>query len=150
MAIQINFKKCISEKNAVNKVYSGSGLSLSGVLKDDTSIIDPVITIQYVVNSFSDFNYCEIPTLKRKYFITDIISLSNSFIEVHCHVDVLSSFKDSLLTNSAIIKSAEQGGVYNLYLNDGSLVQYQNPRVITREFPRGFGDHHFVLAVSGR
>lgn len=147
MSIQITFKRCLSEKNAVNKTFSGSGLALTGVLKDDTSVIDPVITIQYVVNTFSDYNYCEIPVLKRKYFITDIVSTSNSFIEVHCHVDVLSSFKESLLTNTAIIKSQESK--YNLYLNDGSFKVYQNPIVITKSFPAGFNTQEFVLAIAG-
>lgn len=142
----ISFYVNNSEKNKVDKSLNLI-TTISGALKDTTSIIDPVIVIEGDLSSFTNCNYMIIDTFGRSYFVNNIRSVSNGLIEISAHVDVISTYKDSIRSNRAIIK--RQQNSWNLYLNDGSLKVYQNPEVIVRAFPSGFTKQEFVLAVAG-
>lgn len=121
--------------------------TVSGVLKEATSIIDPVIKIECDLSTVTNCNYLSIPTFGRFYFVNNITSISNGIVEFSCHCDVLSSFATAIKANKAIIKRQENN--WNLYINDGSFRVYQNPMVVTKNFPNGFNDHQFILAVAG-
>lgn len=136
-----------SEKNKVTKTLTQKQ-SYSGTLKAETSVLDPVIIFEADLDDITECNYMSITEFGRSYFINDIRSLRNGIVEVSAHVDVLSSFKDELLLNKAIIHKQEQK--WNLYLNDGSFKMYQNPNVVTKEFPQGFSAREYVLVVAGR
>ena len=122
--------------------------TVSGTLKDSTSIIDPVITIECDLADVTGCNYISIPKFNRFYFVNNIRSVGQGLVEFSCHVDVLSSFADEIKKNDAIIKRQENK--WNLYLNDGTFKVYQNPLVLTRAFPSGFSTQEFVLAVAGQ
>lgn len=146
MAFDINIQRNNSEKNRVTKNISNV-MTVSGVLKEDTSIIDPVIKIECDLSQVRMCNYLTIPAFGRSYFVNNIRSVRNGLVEFACHVDVLSSFASGIKSNSAIIKRQEND--WNLYLNDGSFKIYQNPNVLTKAFPSGFTTQEFVLAVAG-
>lgn len=135
-----------SDKNQLDKDISNI-LSVSGTLKQETSIIDPVIIIECNLTSVRSCNYLTISEFGRSYFVKNIRSIKNGLVEFTCHVDVLSSFKSAIRDNTAIIK--RQQNAWNLYLNDGVLRVYQNGTVITKAFPNGFTTMEFVLAVAG-
>ena len=122
--------------------------TVSGTLKDSTSIIDPVITIECNLSDVTGCNYISIPKFNRFYFVNNIRSVRNGLVEFSCHVDVLSSFADEIRKNDAIVRRQENK--WNLYLNDGVFKVYQNPLVLTRSFPSGFSTQEFVLAVAGQ
>lgn len=122
--------------------------TVSGTLKDSTSIIDPVITIECALTDVVGCNYISIPKFNRFYFVNNIRSVGQGLVEFSCHVDVLSSFADEIRKNDAIVKRQENK--WNLYLNDGTFKVYQNPLVLTRAFPSGFSTQEFVLAVAGQ
>ena len=121
--------------------------SYSGTLREGTSIIDPVIKIQCNLADVKRCNYLTVGSFGRSYFVKDIVSVTDKIVEFHCHVDALSTYKNEIRMNSAIIKRQEN--LWNLYLNDGSLKIYQNPNVVTKEFPYGFSDMRFVLGIAG-
>lgn len=121
--------------------------TMSGNLKEETSIIDPVIKIQCSLSDVYNCNYLTIPTFGRSYFVNNIRSITDDIVEFSCHVDVLSTYKNQIRNNSGIIRRQEN--LWNLYLNDGSFKVYQNPKVITKAFPNGFTTQEFVLAVAG-
>jgi hypothetical protein len=146
MSFNITLQKMTSEKYAVTKSASDIK-TVSGVLKDTTSIIDPVIMIEIDLADVVDCNYLSIPKFGRKYFVNNIRSVRNGLVEFTCHVDVLSSWASELKTNSAIVRRNEKK--WNLYLNDGTFKIYQNPNVLTKAFPSGFTTQEFVLAVAG-
>ena len=146
MAFNIVLQTNNSEPNRVTKSVSDI-MTLSGVLKEETSIIDPVIKIECDLATVTGCNYLSIPAFGRSYFVKNIRSVRNGLVEFSCHVDVLSSFADGIKANSAIVKRQENS--WNLYLNDGSLKVYQNPIVLTKAFPLGFTTQEFVLAVAG-
>lgn len=136
----------LSEKNRLDKNITLIS-SLDGSLKEDTSIIDPVIKINADVSSMANINYLYIAAFNRYYFINDIISINNDICEIHAHVDVLSTYKAGIRAQNAIV--ARQEKKWNLYLNDGVFRTYQNPYIITKAFPSGFTQQHFVLSVAG-
>lgn len=146
MAFSISLQVNASEKTAFYKELELVE-TVSGTLKAETSIIDPVILIEGDLGTIGGANYMTIPAFNRSYFITNIRSVRNGLVEVSAHVDVLSSFAEEILANSAIIRRQENN--WNLYLNDGSFKVYQNPYVITKVFPAGFTTQQFVLAVAG-
>lgn len=146
MAFNISLQVNNSERERLYKSVDDI-LTVSGVLKADTSIIDPVIIIECNLNAVINCNYMTISAFGRSYFVNNIRSIRNGLVEFSCHCDVLSSFASQILNNTAIIKRQEND--WNLYLNDGSFKVYQNPDVLTKAFPSGFDTQEFVLAVAG-
>lgn len=146
MAFNITLQINNSDKTAIDKTISDIAV-LSGVLKSDTSIIDPIIVFEGNISNYVNCNYMTIPTFGRSYFVNNITSIRNGLFEISAHVDVLSSFKTQIRGNSAIVRRQENE--WNLYLNDGSFRVYQNPMVLTKEFSAGFSAPEFVLAVAG-
>ena len=123
--------------------------TLSGALKDSTSIIDPVIIIECSQSTIANLNYLTISDFKRSYFVNGIKSIRHNIWEITCHVDVISSFASEIKANTAIINRQESK--WNLFLNDGSLRCYQNPTIVTREFPSGFypSSPTYIMLVVG-
>ena len=146
MSFNIIIQRNNSELNRVVKNIDNI-ITLSGELRESTSIIDPVIKIECDLEDITECNYLTIPVFNRSYFIKNIRSIRKNIVEISCHVDVLSSFADAIKTNTAIIKKQENS--WNLYLNDGTFKIYQNPEILTKSFPSGFSTQEFVLAVAG-
>lgn len=146
MSFNIELQRNNSENIKIDKSISNI-LSVSGVLKNETSIIDPVIIIECDLTDIASCNYMTISVFERSYFITDIKSVRNGLCEISAHVDALSSFKSEIKTNRGIVKRQEN--VWNLYVDDGAFKTYQNPNIITKAFPSGFSTQEFVLAVAG-
>ena len=146
MAFDIMLQRNNSEPNRITKEISEIS-TVSGELKTETSIIDPVIMIECDLSAIVGCNYISIPTFGRSYFVNNIRSIRRGLIEFSCHVDVLSSFASEIRGNTAIVRKQENR--WNLYLNDGSFKIYQNPNILTKSFPSGFTKQEFVLAVAG-
>ncbi len=123
--------------------------TLSGTLRDATSIIDPVFVIEADLSGLTGCNYLTVPAFGRSYFVNNIKSLRAGLVELTCHVDVLSSFASEIKANKGVVRRSESGDNYNLYINDGSLVAYQDPYILTEPFPSGFTGAGFILAVAG-
>lgn len=146
MAFNIVLQTFSSDKIKLDKDITDIA-TVTGTLKNGTSIIDPTILFEGDLSSYVTCNYMTITSFGRSYFITNIRSIRTNLFEIAAHVDVLSSFKTQIRSNDAIIKRQEN--LWNLYLNDGSFRVYQNPNVICKEFPSGFNTQEFVLAVAG-
>lgn len=123
-------------------------VTLTGTLKEETSIINPSILIEADIADLAGVNYASIPAFGRSYFVNDITSVRNNLVRLNCHVDVLSSFANQIKANKGIVFRQENN--WNLYLNDGVLEVYQNPYVTTKNFPAGFDGQSYVLALAGR
>lgn len=136
----------ISEYNAVNKSITEL-TTLTGTLREESSIIDPIITISDIDSYVGSMNYAYIPEFNRYYFITNIESVRNNLWRVSFHVDVLYTYRAQIKSNSAIIERNENE--YDLKLNDGLFKTQQNPRIAQFPFPSGFNTWNFVLAIAG-
>lgn len=153
MSFTINLKKNISENNCITKSFGPNTIPLTGTLREDTSILDPVITVEVADSDLSTFlsmNYAKISAFNRSYFIKDISSIRNHIFELTMHVDVLSSFADEIKANRAII--ARQENKWYLDIDDGALRSKQNPYTKTVKFPNsvfGLGGSYVLVTAGG-
>lgn len=136
--------KNYSDKNVVDKSITQVGTDISGTLRDDCSIINPVIAIE----GLSDLtvNYAYISEFGRYYYINNIVCKGNLF-ELQMHVDVLKTYAAGIRNNSAVI--SRQQNYYNLYLQDGVFKTYANPHIQIKQFPSGFNSYNFIFSVAG-
>lgn len=124
--------------------------SLSGTLRtEQTEVIDPVIVIEDPDNILgaSESNYARIAAFERYYYIRKKRSIRNGIIEISLHVDVLMSFKNAIKARRAITRRQEHN--WNLYINDGSLITYENDLYYTKVFETGFNDVSRILVTAG-
>lgn len=136
-----------SDKNHLDKSITQQGSDITGTLREDCSIVDPVIKIESITNfNISTCNYAYISEFGRYYYITNIVCVGKLY-ELHMHCDVLMSFKSQIRGNSAVI--ARNENTYNLYLTDGVFKTYANPHYQIKKFPSGFSGFHYVLTISG-
>lgn len=140
----IKLYKNYSDKNVVDKNVYQYGADITGTLRDDCSIINPVIAIEGLDDL--TVNYAYIPEFGRFYYINNIVCKRNLF-ELQMHVDVLMTYKSGIRSNTAVI--SRQQNNYNLYLQDGVFKTYANPHLEIRQFPSGFTNYNFVFSVAG-
>lgn len=144
----IMIQKNNSENVAIGKSLN-TIITVNGVVKNETSIIDPT----FLIESDEDImtaNYVTIPIWERRYFIKNIRVIRSGLYEISCHVDVLESFKLEIFRMNAIIQRTGDSTKWNLYVDDGAFKVYQNPLIQTKEFPSGFSDTiEYVLAIAG-
>ena len=146
--MEISFYNNVSEKEKIGKTLKNKK-SLTGFLKQATSVINPIITIE--IENPSQFNYCHIPQFHRYYFINDMINVRNNLWEIHMNVDVLESFKTQIKANKAIVEKSEQTASSNEYFNDGSTF-YHDSREYNEiaMFQRGFDTApSYILITAG-
>lgn len=113
------------KKNSTAQPSISSATVLNNVeLKDDTSVVNPVLLINQNTSGMplpfdpSYFTYAYIPKFGRYYFITDVRWVSGLW-ELYLAVDVLASFKTAIGATAAYIErcSYESNGniIDNLY-----------------------------------
>lgn len=138
--------------NSDNKVVTKDITTLAtinGTLRENCSIIDPVITVSdSVVNNSiaAACNYAKIAQFGRYYYVRNITAMGK-FWEITMHCDVLASFQTELKALDAVV--ARQENKYNLYLRDGYFKTYANSHISCEPFPNAFDTQQFILAVSG-
>lgn len=145
MSIKINIGNTNSPSNLIMKQFT-KVLELNGVLRQETELINPIITIE-TLSDISKFNYIQIPTFNRYYYITSLKVIRTNLYEIKCHCDVLNSFSSEILKNKAIVLRQENN--FNLLLNDNIFKCKQNPRIYYRRFPNSMNNFNFILTVAG-
>lgn len=138
--------KNASDNNTIGKLLSGA-VTLSGVLRDESSVISPSFRVASNTN-LAQYNYAYNESFGRYYFINGITVERTGVWSLDLECDVLESFKTEILSNSAIIERQENE--YNLYFSDPEWKVYENDRVMTRAFPSGFSETGcYYLTVAG-
>lgn len=111
-------KKINSTSSEFNKRFE----NVEFTLKEATSITEPVLLLKCMnLNTASLVNYCYIEGWGY-YWIDDIIYSTYDLREVHCHRDVLATFKDLIKSCEAYIKYTSSIGTFtNFELDDPRL-----------------------------
>lgn len=137
-----------SERQAINKTLT-NGLTLTGSLRNESSVINPIILIE--ATNPSSYNYAYIPEFNRYYFITDIVSIRTNLWRIQMSVDVLMSFQQSILNLDVIVSDASHGDNESPTYMTGKVWQTTvktKTDVIT--FPSGLLDNgEYILITSG-
>lgn len=136
------------EKNIINKDIRQVG-DVSAIIKGELSVENPIFIFDFNGNA-DNINYMIISELGRNYFIDEIIHLTGHRYEIHASVDVLESFKSSILALSCVIEKQEKDVLANKYYNDGSFISQEKEFIYTKEFPDGFlDDGEYILITAG-
>lgn len=150
MSFDIVFSTNSSPSNKLEKDLTEI-LTASGVLRDGASILNPEILIETEITEsmVAKINYAYIEEFSRYYYVTDIKTGINNLWIVSMHVDVLMTYRENVLEQNGIV--ARQVNQFNMYLDDGWFMSYQNPRIQTKLFsaPTPFEAQSFVLVVAG-
>lgn len=93
----------LKEKNST--FQPSGGVEIDVKLKENTSLMNPVFIITKNISEPIRYIYW-VDTL-RYYFVSDVISVTNTIIEVHCAVDVLATYKTYIGQSSQyVLRSA--------------------------------------------
>lgn len=150
--MQIDLFNCKAERNRVNKSgFLGSRFTLDGTLKDNTSVTNPIITIEKASNPVSySYNYMYISEFGRWYYIDDIVNIHNNIWEIHASCDVLFSFMNDIKSSYGVIDKYENQATSNVYFDDGSFIMDTRKDVQVMEFPNGLNENgSYILICAG-
>ena len=143
-----------------NQGESSDGAVEAAIL-DSTSVMDPTFKISRT-HYWKRCNYVWSEDTLRYYYITDVI-LSNGYVLLQCHVDVLNTYKNAIARKNVILKRASKWDSYrnsaynyNKYLNDDKFKAYSSEMNRCLRFPNNrtanvFNDSttQFVMCVVG-
>lgn len=114
----INLYRNSAEVNRVDKSDYLLGVgTLSGALREECSLVSPVITFRSDV--LPSFNYVYIPIFNRFYFVTDITSVNKNIWRMTLKCDVLMTYKASIFNLQGVI--GRQENEFNKDLIDSVL-----------------------------
>lgn len=135
-----------SEYNRLDKSLE-SPVSLDGNFRGEADVLNPTITVNSSAN-LSGYNYFYIPMLSRYYFITSMSINPNGIWIITGKVDVLTSYKNTIRQQKAVI--ARNESQWNLYLPDNCFKTSVRRRVQTKEFPTHFNQiPSYIIAFGG-
>ena len=145
--MNVEIYKNLSENSVIGKIKT-LVYSTECDIKGESSIINPVLILKYNEKIFES-NYIYIPTWKRYYFIDDVRVLTGGRVELSLSVDVLESFKDSILELNVILSDTEQTGLNN-YLPSESFVVNCKHKTDIVTFSNGLLDNgEYILITAG-
>lgn len=98
MGVLIQFTNTTKRKNSTYRPTHWED-NIECVIKDNCSWDNPV----FILKGHGQFayNYCKWG--REYYFIDDVVYLSNNHLEVSCSVDVLATYKESILATNAFV-----------------------------------------------
>ena len=149
--MELNLFTCTAENERVNKTdYITNRFVMNGSLRDESSVIDPVIMIEKNNPTLYNYNYMYIPEFKRWYYINDIISIRNGLWEIHAHVDVLYTWGADIKRMSGVADKLEDIMNANVYFDDGSFIMDSRNDIEVKEFPNGLNENgSYILICAG-
>lgn len=149
MAIDIKFGTYTGEKEELGKsvTWLNDGTPISCQLVN-TSLEEPVLKMSA---GKVNFNYIEITQFGRKYFVESTESITGGHSLLHCHVDVLESFKTGIKNMECLILRNEDINKWKRDMTD-SAIPVSNRRVV---YGRNFGEsivrdsEEYILGMIG-
>lgn len=150
MSFVIKLQENTSPSNKVTKSITDIATA-TGSLREGTNILQPTILVESQLDSdiIGRVNYAYIEIWHRYYYVTNITLDITGLWLISMHVDVLMSYADGIKAQNCIV--ARQERRYNMYLDDGWFMAYQNPIIQTAYFSAAapFENQSFILVVAG-
>ena len=135
-----------SEPNKINKTLS-AGYSMTGTLREETNVVTPDILIE--IDNPTGYNYAYIPDFGRYYFIREMRSIRNGLWRISLKVDVLMSFRSSILSVPVILSDTESVGQEFYQAGDAWKTKVKEKTDII-PFSSGLSENgHFILITAG-
>lgn len=135
-----------SEPNKISKHLTPVSTALSGSLRNESEMVNPVVLIEGNISSLQNANYARIESFGRYYYITEMKSVRNNIVELHLHTDVLMSFNISAV--SGVVIEAENVG--SDYLQGRQFVRLVKSKTDILPFSGGLLDSgEYILITAG-
>lgn len=145
--MNITLYKTKSENNRVNKAIR-EPLNLTGNIKDECDVLNPVITFE--LSDPTVYNYVYIEEFHRYYFIVDTVNVRNNIWNLSLKCDVLFTYRNEIKKLSAVIEKQEGSKYTTEYYNDGSFKVREDNFIEVYNFDNGFNDNgEFILLTAG-
>ena len=149
--MKITLYKTPSSPNKIEKTLKGEIVYDNIMLKEDTDVKNPVIIISGIhkADSISDYNYAYIPQFHRYYWIDNISFNKGGLIELYMRVDVLMSYKESILNSKQLIDRVEEKGKMYLTNYDWTTDErtYTRTEMFNEDFFNKNGDSYILVTV---
>lgn len=155
MALDIVLYNNFSDNRTVNKDIR-QVLSGSIYLYEDSSIVNPVVRLDYDSTIIPAVNYAFVPAWNRYYYITDISALVGGGMRITMACDVLMTYKGSILNSTqTVIRNEGISGATMIKDPTLPLLPYKDVKVIA--FEGGSmnlgnattGSFNFVINIAG-
>lgn len=125
-----------------------SGISVSGNLREECSVIEPLINFEH--DGLMTYNYAYIPDFRRYYFIKKITNIRANVWAVEFEVDPLMSFKGDILALDVVVDKQSSETVGDEYIDDGSLITRCESFTTVYNFSNGFNESpEYILITAG-
>lgn len=135
-----------SEPNKISKNLTPINIALSGSLRNESEVVNPVVLVEGDISALQNANYARIESFGRYYYITDMKSIRNTIVELHLHTDVLMSFDISAV--SGVVVEAENIG--SDYLQSRQFVRLVKSKTDILPFSSGLLDTgEYILITAG-
>lgn len=154
MSFTATFYNLSKEENSTKRP-NNTGSSFSCRLLDNSSVLNPVITLDIGLQTFPDYNYCYIPSFRRYYWITDI-TYSASLYVVYLSVDVLATYKNFIgyeelyITRSAADKDGFIADSFYPLSTKCTISQVTDATPYWWTLAPGVNNGVFVVGILGR
>lgn len=145
MAIEVQLGYYYGDRRDINKQIWIRGVHSTGTLRNDSNVVNPSILINLAADDIANCSYMIIPEFNRNYYITDILSVSNTQSIVSGHVDVLETYKSEIKSSTGIVSRSSSAG--DPYINDGSIrTKTTKSYKVVRGFAK-FNDYSIILVT---
>ena len=152
MAVNVKFGTFSGEKEEVHKevTWQNNGTPVSCQLVN-TSLTDPILKVE---ESRKGFNYVEITTFGRKYFVGEPESIVGGHVLLHCHVDVLSTYETGIKELNCLVLRNEDINKWKRDITDSAIPATNKRSIYGRNFGSntlnvGLADSFVVGIISG-
>lgn len=137
------------ERKRVDKTqYLTNRFTLEGTLRQNCSIINPVILVEKTNPSL--YNYMYIAEFSRFYFINNIDSIRHNLWSISAHVDVLYTWRTDIKNSLALIDRTADATKYNNFLDDSNFVAEVRTWDTTKIFPTPLNQNgEYILIAAG-
>lgn len=148
MAFDIHLAICNDDEHVLNKTLMDTAV-LNGVLRDESSIINPEIMIEREETYLDDTNYLYFNWGDRNmyYFIEDMIFYRTGVVICKCRLDPLMSYSAEIRNVEATIERNQYDS--DAYLMDENYHIDACSNIVTLDFPTGFTDETMILLTVG-
>lgn len=146
MAFNIEFMFNNEPMEKIQKTPRGL-FTLSGDLRDESSIVDPVILVEHANPVAANYAYIE--EFHRYYYIRNWDVVRSGLWRCTMHTDVLKTFAEGILGSPCVV--SRSSNKKNLFIADNFIKKQQNEWVLIQNFPNGFnyGNGCYVLTLVG-
>lgn len=108
MSYKVNFYTFTKRLNST-KVPTGTGVEFDCIVKTETGIVNPIVTLVQIPTFSPTYNFCKIPAFNNRWYWVREWQFSDRAWTAYLESDVLASFKSTIGSSSHyVLRSASQ------------------------------------------